>query len=308
MNKNKRPSLLNMVQKERDRERLHMAATVTEEAEWHREESNGGLARMFVVMLLIHIVVIGGIIVYDFVGDPNKGKPVTATPTVLPTTAKPAALASNTAATATKPIAAIPVQLHSTTPVAAAPSAPSASATFSVPTAPVQTAAVTTPKVISLTEEPLPASSLPAAVINQKPASMKVEQQPEVKPVVVKEEAPAPRAAVVAEQITRPIMTPREAERALQEDEDAAKGKPVMRNKETAPKKVEPAKKTVATKKAEPKPTVRSKPRGHVIGKGDTIYRLAKKYGVSEKSILSANGIKNPSALRIGKALTIPAK
>lgn len=51
-----------------DRHR-HRVALVTEEGEWNQHEPNTGMARMFVVMLLIHVVLIGGIIVYDFMGD-----------------------------------------------------------------------------------------------------------------------------------------------------------------------------------------------------------------------------------------------
>jgi LysM repeat protein len=47
----------------------HRVALVTEEGEWNQHEPNTGMARMFVVMLLIHVVLIGGIIVYDFMGE-----------------------------------------------------------------------------------------------------------------------------------------------------------------------------------------------------------------------------------------------
>ncbi len=43
----------------------HRVAMVNEEAAWNQHEPNSNMARMFVVMLLIHVVVIGGIIVYD---------------------------------------------------------------------------------------------------------------------------------------------------------------------------------------------------------------------------------------------------
>lgn len=47
----------------------HRVALVTDEGEWNQHEPNTGMARMFVVMLLIHVVLIGGIIVYDFIGE-----------------------------------------------------------------------------------------------------------------------------------------------------------------------------------------------------------------------------------------------
>lgn len=61
--------LLNLMDGERHR---HRVALVTEEGEWNQHEPNSGMARMFVVMLLIHVVLIGGIIIYDFMGDEEK--------------------------------------------------------------------------------------------------------------------------------------------------------------------------------------------------------------------------------------------
>lgn len=61
--------LLNLLDGERHR---HRVALVTEEGEWNQHEPNSGMARMFVVMLLVHVVLIMGIIVYDFMGDDEK--------------------------------------------------------------------------------------------------------------------------------------------------------------------------------------------------------------------------------------------
>jgi membrane-bound lytic murein transglycosylase D len=44
------------------------------------------------------------------------------------------------------------------------------------------------------------------------------------------------------------------------------------------------------------------------VSKGETVYALAKKYGVSEKQLMAANGIKSAASLRVGKALVIPTK
>lgn len=63
--------LLNLLESGRQRHR-HRVALVTEEGEWNQHEPNSGMARMFVVMLLVHVVLIGGIIIYDFMGDDAK--------------------------------------------------------------------------------------------------------------------------------------------------------------------------------------------------------------------------------------------
>lgn len=58
--------LLNLMSGERQR---HSVALVTEEGEWNQHESNTGMARMFVVMLIVHVILIAGIIAYDFMDD-----------------------------------------------------------------------------------------------------------------------------------------------------------------------------------------------------------------------------------------------
>lgn len=55
--------LLNLLEGERYK---HRVAMVTDEGAFNQHEPNSNMARMFVVMLLIHVVVIGGIIIYDF--------------------------------------------------------------------------------------------------------------------------------------------------------------------------------------------------------------------------------------------------
>ncbi len=58
--------------------------------------------------------------------------------------------------------------------------------------------------------------------------------------------------------------------------------------------------------KPEPPPTVEG-PKQHVIGKGDSFSTLAKKYGVSAAAITKANPDANPTKLKIGQKVTIPA-
>lgn len=45
----------------------------------------------------------------------------------------------------------------------------------------------------------------------------------------------------------------------------------------------------------------------HTVARGDTLTRLAKKYGVSAQAIMEANGMKDADHLQLGKTLNIPA-
>ncbi len=44
----------------------------------------------------------------------------------------------------------------------------------------------------------------------------------------------------------------------------------------------------------------------YVVQRGDTLFRIALKFGVSQASIMSANGIANPNLIYVGQVLTLP--
>lgn len=44
----------------------------------------------------------------------------------------------------------------------------------------------------------------------------------------------------------------------------------------------------------------------HVVQEGDTLWTIASRHGVSVEAIVSANGLSNPDALRLGQRLVIP--
>jgi LysM repeat protein len=44
----------------------------------------------------------------------------------------------------------------------------------------------------------------------------------------------------------------------------------------------------------------------YVVQKGDDVYALARRFSVTPAAIISANALKNPSALKIGQILHIP--
>ena len=109
-------------------------------------------------------------------------------------------------------------------------------------------------------------------------SSKKPKVTPEPKPVPVV--APRPRPPIVS----RPTPTPRPVVKP------APKPKPVLKPK--------------------PKPTpvkVAPKFKVYKVVKGDTLYGLSRKYGVSVSAIQKANGMSGTN-IGIGKSLKIPAK
>lgn len=381
--------LLNLMDGERHR---HRVALVTEEGEWNQHEPNSGMARMFVVMLLIHVVLIGGIIIYDFLGSDEKpqqtvtqaaralntssGLPVTA-PEVVSAQARAvadteqydnydvhsgdsiksiAAKFGTTEAEITRlnmidkglqigpgttlrvpkqaVPSAIPVDPKTLRPVAARDDAPKA-----IPVTRDQPPATT--KVPSEAVKPADApASLSAATMAPISPLTPLEAPPVTTSLVAAANTPATAPAPAAQVAALPRPTNPHAVALLEENAPKADtSKPRVEAKQTAKAEVKPLAKPTpvppptqmlkkiaeappAPKKAEKSETAKktsseappktaakpSSSRTHTLKSGETLYRLATKYGVSVAAIQKANNIKNPNAMRDGMKLVIPAK
>ena len=46
----------------------------------------------------------------------------------------------------------------------------------------------------------------------------------------------------------------------------------------------------------------------HKVGQSETFYSISRKYKVSVSALMSANGFKDPTTLKVGQKLTIPGK
>lgn len=365
--------LLNLLDGERHH---HRVALVTEEGEWNQHEPNSGMARMFVVMLLVHVVLIGGIIIYDFMGDeqtPQQSATQAAramsSVSGLPQTSPEVVSAQVRAAFNTeeydnyemrsgdslKSIAAkfntteeeitklnmidkglqigpgtmlrvpkqavpsaIPVDPKTLKPMvastgAAAPKAGAVQdqppATQKVPSEAVKpseapaslaAAAITPMSLVAPNEAPPEASSLAAAAntaatVPVAPAPVAALPPPTQPKVVslLQEQVPAQ-----TQKEPKPLVKPNPVPPPAQMLKKIANTAP-------APKKTEPAKKADTPPKPAPKPAAA---RTHTLQSGETLYRLAGKYGVSVAAIQKANNIKNPNTMRDGMKLVIPAK
>ncbi|MDP1592507.1 MAG: LysM peptidoglycan-binding domain-containing protein [Prosthecobacter sp.] len=370
--------LLNLIDGERHR---HRVALVTEEGEWNQHAPNSGMARMFVIMLIVHVALISGIILYDFMGDEatpqqtvTQAARAMSTSTGLPQAAPEVVNAQAKAAADTqefdnyemrsgdslKSIAAkfgtteeditklnlidkglqigpgtmlrvpkqavpsaIPIDPKTMKPMVATEDVPKAIPVQDQPPvtkvpseavkpadapASLSAAALTPMSLVAPSEAPPAPTSLAAAADTSATVSAPVETvaplPPPSNPRVVsllKENAPTtkeePKQVVKTE--PKPLVRPNPVPPPSQMLKKIAEKPP-------ATKKAEPAKKTTDTP---PKAVVKATPaRSHTLQSGETLYRLASKYGVSVAAIQQANNIKNPNAMREGMKLVIPAK
>lgn len=345
-----KPKLLNNLL-DGEKRRHHVAAYVTHEGEWNQHEPNSGMARMFIVMLILHVFIIGGIILSDFAGEEktpaapaakavlaarnNDSAPSDTAAAVTPAVPSPAPAPASASITVTDQPAPAVAADHEKYEVRSGDSLPLIVARFGVDrdelialnkldgdaeftigttllipkkkSAPLQVAearpmpasntvppsqeniadapAESTPPVTPLSgvsAGPLaltPISSEPPAT-SLGSAGIEKTSQPESAVAKADEPPAAPQKAVSIAPPPKPVPTPSEMSK-----------RPVT--KPSTP----PATKSTTTRSG-----------SHVLAKGETLYRLSAKYGVSVNSIIKANNIKDPSRLRDGMRLVIPAK
>lgn len=53
-------------------------------------------------------------------------------------------------------------------------------------------------------------------------------------------------------------------------------------------------------------PVLAEEERVHIVTRGETLYRIALRYGVTVEGLAAANGIRNPDAIQVGQRLEIP--
>jgi LysM repeat protein len=383
----------------------HRVALVTDEGEWNQHEPNTGMARIFVVMLLIHVVLIGGIIVYDFMGEEESPAQTITQAARAQTSSSGLPQASQEVINAQANAVANPdndteqytvasgdsirsiAEKHSTTeekiiemnrldkgiqiepgtllnvPKQVVPSAvpvdtatalamtrqsppetqgesvrpENAPASITASEAPISllapgesapignslSAAAEAPAIAAPATDAAPAQQIigrvnpeamaalanatvetekAIAAANDAPPVTKVEPEPEPAP------APAPKVEAKPE----PKPEPKKVV-AKPEPKPLAKPNPVPTPSQMTKRLADapPAPKATtkkSTKDTPPKPAAKATSKSHTLASGETLYRLASKYGVSVAAIQKANNIKNPNAMREGMKLVIPAK
>ncbi len=304
--------------------RRHQVAMITEEGDWNQHESNSGMARIFVVMLLVHVVLIGSIIVYDFIGtEETQAAPA-------PVAAKTTAAAPQETADPAPAPAAAPQEPAALAVIAAAgeyevqsgDSLPSIAAKHGV--SEQDLIALNRLDEGKLEVSPLTVLKIPAnkvadpaqvSIVKDFPPLPSADAAAPVKAVIpIEQEPPAASefTAVTAATAGQPAMDTAPPAPAplvpVAEAPPAPKPEPA---KTAPPKPVPTPSQTAQTKpapKPEAKPAATTGARSHVMTKGDTLYSLSRKYGVSINSIQKANNITNPNAIRAGAKLVIPAK
>ncbi len=311
MSKQKGPNLLDMIERERHN---YSASISNQDPTWTQDQPqpNRSVAKMFVIMLGIHILVIAGLIMYDFATGTQK-QPVT----VQKTNLDPASSQGVTKSEGPPPDSANTVTPDprndtpgiSSTPPAAAPLPASpdtpplpyvtqpAPAASSVNTAPTSGMPVLSPGSSRVDLEPVTPSTL--AVTLPPSSSSRTISQPSI-------DLPPPPPATTVPPKASPAKTEPAKTETVKTEPKKAEPKKAVASAPPAPKKPE-VKKPAATTSAKP-PAAPAKMRAssHTVARGDTLGGIARRYGVSVSSLVRANKLKDANTVILGSKLVIP--
>jgi len=305
-----------------NRKSHRLSANVTGEEDWEVDEPQIRMSRAFAVMLILHLVAVGGLFAFHVFGKDDREAEGLATrkahekstppPDTVQSAPVPAAPVIPRAEIVLDEPAALPGdQQHI---LKAGESKDLIAAKYGITVLELEEANIHNgfnagdklvipprARIIGAVAQAGPPVNPPVALIAATPSEevghqdFALKEGPEnpyapVEPAEL-EAPPAPAKLVKAE--------PASAVRAVPQTDDLEDAATPPARKKTAPVPT-----PVAAAKSKPATGSRS----HVIGKGDTIYNVAKRYGISPNEVMRANGINDPSRLQMGQVLKITVK
>lgn len=314
-----------------------ISMTVTDEGVFNEHEPNAGMARLFVVMVMIHVVVIGGIIVYDYMNSPVAApRPARAQQNKTHASALPPPAVSTS--TLEKEL---PIEDYATYEWRSGDSIPKVAEKLKVPQDvlirlnmldkgaqleqntilryPRQPVirAVSVPDAALSTAAAPPAESLASAtqaVDLPPPAAAEFSLAPTIVGELARSPDLTPGRAV---QSNPPAPAPVSAEPKIQEQPPAAvpevvapvpKAIPVPAPQTAALLQTPTAKPATAASKAAPKAVTKASGVTHTVKLGDNLHRIASRHQVSVKALQEANKLSDPNHIREGMKLVIPVR
>lgn len=315
-----------------------ISMTVTDEGVFNEHEPNAGMARLFVVMVMIHVVVIGGIIVYDYMNSPVAAPRPARTQSSKPNASAlpPPAVSDSTLEKE------LPIEDYATYEWRSGDSIPKVAEKLKVPQDVLirlnmldkgaqldQNTILRYPRqpvvrAVSIPDATLAAAAAPPAE-SLASATQAVDLPPgpaaaefSFAPTIVGELARAPDLTPGrAVQSPPPAPAPVDTAPRVQEQPPAAapvvadsvpKAIPVPAPQVAALRQAPAAKTAPAAAKAAPKAAARASTVTHTVKLGDNLHRIASRHQVSVKALQEANRLSDPNHIREGMKLVIPAR
>ena len=312
-----------------NRKTHRLSANVTGEEDWEVDEPQIRMSRAFAVMLILHLVAVGGLFAFHVFGKDDREAEGLATRKAHEKSTAPLDTVQSAPVPAAPviPRAEIVLDEPAASPAAqqhilkAGESKDLIAAKYGITVSELEEANIHNgfnagdklvipppARIIGAASQATPPVNPPVALIAATPSEEVGHQDfalkegsenpyAPVEPAELEAATPAPAPAAPRAKLVKAELAP--AVRAIPQAEALEEAATP-----TARKKTIPVPAPVAA--AKPKPATGS--RSHVIGKGDTIYNVAKRYGISPNEVMRANGISDPSRLQMGRVLKITVK
>lgn len=296
-----------------------MEARTTDGRDWHTDVPNIKLSRAFVVVLVLHVVAIGGILAFEMfkpertesVLAEGKGKQIDAE--------KPAAVAEENKKT--------PAEVREDTSkgykryiVQAGDSISTIADNHAISRAELLAAnridemhPLVQGRILRVPKALLPggfaavstADDMPPAPVPT-PIAESTTALPVPEPLLIKEETPetAPRATAVDSNDDgfQPLIATNPSEETARPVIVAPEHKPAT----TRPRVVRQRPATTSVTSVKTTTSVATTGSKHRVGRGDTLYAISRRHGVSVDAIVRANPGINPRSLSVGQSIRIP--
>ena len=317
------------------KKRLHrLSANVTGEEDWEVDEPQIRMSRAFAVMLVLHLVAVGGLFAFHVFGKDDREAELKGTRAAheasLPAPGLPGKSSAPAASEATRAVTAPRAEI---VPEESAAAPREQHHTFKAGESKMLIAAKFGVTIRELEEANQASKFIPGDKLviphHQRVIGAMADNKGPANPplalvVATPSEAVGYRDFALKKGAEDPYAPVEPAElAAMTPERPAARTKPVKAEPEItlvqagdesgAPAPPTPAPK--AKKTAQPAPPAPAKPkpaatgsRTHVVGKGDTIYNVARRYGLSPNEIMRSNGIGDPSRLQMGQVLKIAVR
>lgn len=306
--------------------KLHVATMTADEEAWPQREPSGNLGRIFVLLLLLHVFIIGAVVLYNIITPKSSAIAKTEPTPVAPDKAKSTLTAKNlteprsTSTAGSAPLAAIPADNRQSEmayyEVRSGDNVPGIAAKLHIspeelitqnklgstelfPGLKLQYLKKTAPQIVTLSpgkSVTFPTSSNGARV----ETSSRIDSTPSLGSMPNKKDSTLsgdnpPKAILIKASLP-----------------DAGDSTPAPRTsaKENGGTSIKPKTETNKPVKTALNKTGKdaTSKRTHVVTSKDTLYSIAKKYGVKVSALQKANDIKDPTTLKNGTRLVIPAK
>jgi|GEM_PF-1092353 len=293
-----------------------LPAHVTGEGDWEVEVPQIRMSRAFAVMLVLHIVAVGGLFAFRIWGkdDDEKGPTAenTSAPAALVEPATPADAASvfTEPATATGPVAITPAEPLKTYVWHTGDTLPLVAARFGISGSALREANPDK-QLLPGTELVIPragrviggadtsdAEAGPAEIFDPAKSETAATSRPP-RAEVVPELAPFPEI---------PDVLPSHAEEAGGTVAQKVTARPPVKPVPAKAGDVAAAKKKAAVTIPPVPPARTAGQRAHVVTSGDTVFNIAKRYGFTAEEIAKANGLGDGYRIRKGQQLRIPVR